>query len=44
MITSMRWVLLLLLLPLVAACQAAPSAPHDLDWGHMVGGVIPPKN
>ena len=35
MITSMRWVLLLLLLPLVAACQAAPSAP-DLDWGHMV--------
>ncbi len=37
MITSMRWVLLLLLLPLVAACQAAPSAPHDLDWGHMVG-------
>ena len=37
MMTSMRWVLLLLLLPLVTACQAAPSAPHDLDWGHMVG-------
>lgn len=29
--------ILLLLLPLVTACQAAPSAPHDLDWGHMVG-------
>ncbi|WP_185423455.1 DUF2931 family protein [Aeromonas hydrophila] len=36
--SSMRRVLLLLLLlPLVTACQAAPSALHDLDWGHMVG-------
>ena len=33
----MRRILLLLLLPFVTACQAAPSAPHDLDWGHMVG-------
>ncbi|GJA20767.1 hypothetical protein KAM336_37880 [Aeromonas caviae] len=33
----MRWILLLLLLPLVAACQAAPSGPKQLDWGHMVG-------
>ncbi|WOX47501.1 DUF2931 family protein [Aeromonas sp. XH] len=30
-------ILLLLLLPFITACQAAPSAPHDLDWGHMVG-------
>ncbi|ENI5909135.1 MULTISPECIES: DUF2931 family protein [Aeromonas] len=33
----MRRILLLLLLPFVTACQAAPSTPHDLDWGHMVG-------
>ncbi|PTT52431.1 DUF2931 family protein [Aeromonas sp. HMWF015] len=33
----MRRILLLLLLPFVTACQAAPSVPHDLDWGHMVG-------
>ncbi len=33
----MRKILLLLLLPLVTACKAAPSVPHDLDWGHMVG-------
>ncbi|MBL0573505.1 DUF2931 family protein [Aeromonas hydrophila] len=37
MMTCTRWILLLLLLLLVTACQAAPSAPHDLDWGHMVG-------
>ena len=37
MITSMRWVPLLLLLPLVAACQAAPTGPTQLDWRHMVG-------
>lgn len=33
----MRWILLLLLLPLVAACQAAPTGPKQLDWRHMVG-------
>ncbi|PTT23748.1 DUF2931 family protein, partial [Aeromonas sp. HMWF017] len=33
----MRWVLLLLLLPLVAACQAAPTDLKQLDWRHMVG-------
>ncbi|VXA78725.1 MULTISPECIES: DUF2931 family protein [Aeromonas] len=33
----MRWILLLLLLPLVAACQAAPTGPKQLDWWHMVG-------
>ncbi|MGL6631967.1 DUF2931 family protein [Aeromonas veronii] len=33
----MRRILLLLLLPLVAACQAAPSGPKQLDWRHMVG-------
>ncbi|HHQ4779206.1 TPA: DUF2931 family protein [Aeromonas veronii] len=33
----MRWVPLLLLLPLVAACQAAPTGPTQLDWRHMVG-------
>ncbi len=37
MMTSMRWVLLLLLLPLVAACQTAPTGPKQLDWRHMVG-------
>ena len=37
MMTSMRWVLLLLLLPLVAACQAAPTDLKQLDWRHMVG-------
>ncbi len=34
---SMRTLLLLLLLPLVAACQAAPTGPKQLDWRHMVG-------
>ena len=29
--------ILLLLLPFVTACQAAPSTPQDLDWRHMVG-------
>ncbi|MGN5114664.1 DUF2931 family protein [Aeromonas jandaei] len=33
----MRWILLLLLLPLVAACQAAPTDLKQLDWRHMVG-------
>lgn len=33
----MRWILLLLLLPLVTACQAAPAGPKQLDWRHMVG-------
>ncbi len=33
----MRWILLLLLLPLVAACQAAPTGPKQLDWRYMVG-------
>jgi hypothetical protein len=33
----MRWILLLLLLPLVTACQAAPTGPKQLDWRHMVG-------
>jgi len=33
----MRWIHLLLLLPLVAACQAAPTGPKPLDWRHMVG-------
>ncbi|MGY3958646.1 DUF2931 family protein [Aeromonas popoffii] len=33
----MRWILLLLLLPLVAACQAATTGPKQLDWRHMVG-------
>ncbi|WP_368208285.1 DUF2931 family protein [Aeromonas sp. R4-2] len=33
----MRWIPLLLLLPLVAACQAAPTGPKLLDWRHMVG-------
>ncbi|MFM5363677.1 DUF2931 family protein [Aeromonas veronii] len=33
----MRRVLLLLLLPLVTACQAAPTGPKQLEWWHMVG-------
>ncbi|MEN3788676.1 DUF2931 family protein [Aeromonas veronii] len=33
----MRWIFLLLLLPLVAACQAAPTGQKQLDWRHMVG-------
>ncbi|WP_041234292.1 DUF2931 family protein [Aeromonas veronii] len=33
----MRWIFLLLLLPFVTACQAAPTGPKQLDWGHMVG-------
>jgi hypothetical protein len=37
MMAFMRWILLLLLLPLVAACQAAPTGPKQLDWRHMVG-------
>ncbi|WP_421212124.1 DUF2931 family protein [Aeromonas sp. 600479] len=32
----MRWILLLLL-PFVTACQAAPTGPKQLDWHHMVG-------
>ena len=35
--TCTRWILLLLLLPLVAACQATPTGPKQLDWRHMVG-------
>lgn len=37
MMASMRTLLLLLLLPLVTACQAAPTGPKQLDWRHMVG-------
>ncbi|MDR7021701.1 DUF2931 family protein [Aeromonas salmonicida] len=33
----MRWILLLVLLPLVTACQAASSPPKNLEWWHMVG-------
>ncbi|MGL6005827.1 DUF2931 family protein [Aeromonas sobria] len=33
----MRWIFLLLLLPFVTACQAAPTGPKQLDWRHMVG-------
>lgn len=33
----MRWILFLLLLPFVTACQAAPTGPKQLDWRHMVG-------
>ena len=33
----MRTLLLLLLLPLATACQAAPTGPKQLDWRHMVG-------
>lgn len=33
----MRWILLLLLLPLVTACQATSSPPKNLEWWHMVG-------
>ncbi|MGU5652488.1 DUF2931 family protein [Aeromonas allosaccharophila] len=33
----MRWILLLVLLPLVTACQAASSPPQNLEWWHMVG-------
>ncbi|PPA31400.1 hypothetical protein C3737_04300 [Aeromonas jandaei] len=33
----MRWIILLLLLPFVTACQAAPTGPKQLDWRHMVG-------
>lgn len=34
---ALRWILLLLLLPIVAACQAAPTGRKQLDWRHMVG-------
>ncbi|HHQ4500663.1 TPA: DUF2931 family protein, partial [Aeromonas hydrophila] len=37
MMTCTRWILLLLLLPLVTSCQAAPTGPKQLDWRHMVG-------
>ena len=37
MMTCMRWIFLLLLLPFVTACQAAPTGPKQLDWRHMVG-------
>ncbi|MGL5469571.1 MAG: DUF2931 family protein, partial [Shewanella sp.] len=33
----MRWIFLLLLLPLVTACQAASTPPQNLEWWHMVG-------
>ncbi|EKP0306183.1 hypothetical protein AO724_19680 [Aeromonas allosaccharophila] len=33
----MRWILLLVLLPLVTACQAASSPSQNLEWWHMVG-------
>ncbi|MNY08465.1 hypothetical protein D3C86_1413210 [compost metagenome] len=33
----MRWILLLVLLPLITACQAASSPPKNLEWWHMVG-------
>lgn len=33
----MRWILFLLLLPFVTACQATPTGPKQLDWRHMVG-------
>ncbi|UUI62762.1 MULTISPECIES: DUF2931 family protein [Aeromonas] len=33
----MRWILLLVLLPLVTACQAASSPPKNFEWWHMVG-------
>ncbi|WP_139463021.1 DUF2931 family protein [Aeromonas veronii] len=32
-----RILLLLLLLPLMAACQAAPTSTQNLEWWHMVG-------
>lgn len=34
---ALRWIPLLLLLPIVAACQAVPTGPKQLDWRHMVG-------
>ncbi|MDI3431306.1 DUF2931 family protein [Aeromonas sp. V90_14] len=37
MMTCTRWILLLLLLPLVTSCQAAPTGLKQLDWRHMVG-------
>ncbi|MFQ2256788.1 DUF2931 family protein [Aeromonas dhakensis] len=37
MMTCTRWILLLLLSPLVTACRAAPTGPKQLDWHHMVG-------
>jgi hypothetical protein len=37
MMASMRWILLLLLLPFVTACQVATTGPKQLDWRHMVG-------
>lgn len=33
----MRWILLLLLLPLTTACQTVPTEPKNLEWRHMVG-------
>ena len=33
----MRWILLLVLLPLVTACQAASSPSKNFEWWHMVG-------
>ncbi|AAN53005.1 DUF2931 family protein [Shewanella oneidensis] len=33
----MRWIQLLLLLPLITACQTVPTELKNLEWRHMVG-------